>query len=137
MLASSLTEPILVSNIRLNCRTSVQLRVPEMGQTISQSSMSFLTSARLLSSSDFTMRAVAVFIFSATSSTLWLVLRNISSSKLSPKRFFAFSTSLLIFSSCFATQSSIRTSARYRFLLSLLSIMGSLNDPTCPDATHV
>ena len=53
------------------------------------------------------------------------------SSKFS-KRFFAFSISVSIFPSIFAICSSIKTSALYRFLESLLSMRGSLKASTCP-----
>ncbi len=45
---SSMTLPILVANIRLNCLTSVQLRVPLMGHTISRSRISCFNPARSL-----------------------------------------------------------------------------------------
>ena len=37
VLAPSAVDPICVENMRLNWRTSVQLRVPDMGHAISQS----------------------------------------------------------------------------------------------------
>ena len=134
LLASSLTEPTFVSNIRLNCLTSVQLREPDTGSAISQSTIICRISARSLFSEASTNRFLTPAILSASSVTLLLVCLNIASSNVSPKRFAALSTSFLIFSSSFSKNSSISTSARYLFLESLLSISGSLKASTWPEA---
>ncbi len=76
-------------------------------------------------------------IFFLYATTLSLVVINSFSSKLSPNLFFALAISLFIFDSIFSQYSSINTSALYLFLESLLSIKGSLNASTCPEAFHI
>ena len=112
VLAPSDVEPICVENIRLNCRTSVQLRVPEIGQAISQSMMIWRSSPRSLAFSASANRLCTSSRLAAVSATRGDVSRYLASSKSAPKRLRAFSTSFSIFSSCLASHSSTSTSAR-------------------------
>jgi len=79
--------PSWVLNIRLNWRTSVQFLVPDIGQTIPQSRMSWRNPAR-----SFSIRALVILsckssILACSLSTLGLVARNWASSNCSPNRF--------------------------------------------------
>ncbi|MFO7747506.1 MAG: hypothetical protein R6V42_06830 [Orrella sp.] len=94
---SSDTDPTWVENIRLNCRISVQLAVPLMGQVMPSLIIKSLRAAKSSASSNLPMAANSSFARSASPAC-----------------------------SYWAALSSINTSARYRFLLSLLSTMGSL-----------
>ncbi len=134
LLAPSAVDPISVANIRLNCLTSVQFLVPETGHTISLSIIICLSSVRSVAFSAFEKRIFRASYLAWFSSTLWFVSLNFFSSNEAPNLSLAFSISLFIFSSSLARCSSIRTSALYLFLESLLSIRGSLKASTCPEA---
>ena len=112
MLAPSASEPICVENIRLNWRTSVQLRVPDTGQTISQSRMIWRSSARSPAFIASAKRACTASRCASVSATRGEVSRYLASSNASPKRLRALATSFSTFSSWRAIQSSISTSAR-------------------------
>ncbi len=108
-----------------------------MGQTISLSIMICLSSCRSFAFSAFEYLAFTSSILTWLARTLGFVSLNFFSSKVLPKRADAFSISLSFLSPIFAMYSSIRTSARYLFFESLLSISGSLNASTWPDAFHI
>ena len=137
LLAPSAVDPISVENIKLNWRTSVQLLVPEIGQTILLSTIIWRSSTKLLSFKAFAILAVSSSFFRIFSSTCGLVWRYNVSSNFSPNLFFALATSFSILSSYLAIWSSISTSARYLFFESLLSINGSLKASTCPEAFQI
>jgi len=94
--------PSFVPNIRLNCFTSVQFLLPEIGQTISNSIIKFLTSSKSSFSNELPNLDKIALIFSLYPIILELVVINCSLSKLSPNRFVAFLISLSIFPSILA-----------------------------------
>ena len=75
-----------MENMRLNWRTSVQLRVPEMGHAISQSRMIWRSSARSLALSASAKRAWISLRRASVSATRGDVSRYLASSNCSPKR---------------------------------------------------
>ena len=101
-MALSAEAPSLVPNIKLNCLTSVQLRLPLIGSAISSSSIKALTSDKSSFSKDLLSRFKIELIFLWYSRTRPLVVINSTLSKSSPKRFFAFLTSFSIFCSILA-----------------------------------
>ena len=124
-------------NIRLNCLTSVQLHVPEIGHLISKSSISIFTDAKSSFSKADTILDLILSIDDNISCTLGLVSINCFLSNLSLNLFSALTISFWTFKFNFSICSSINTSALYLFFESLLSIKGSLKASTCPEATHV
>ena len=135
--ASPAIDPISVENIKLNCRTSVQFLVPEMGHAISKSIINCLTPSKSSFDNVSLNRDSMSAIFEAFRSTFGFVRRNSTSLKASPNFCLPLSTSFSIFIFIFSMCSSINTSARYLFFESLLSIKGSLKASTWPEAFQI